>query len=78
MSAPMTREQGQAIVDELREIKGLLRRLCALSDDDAERCPECGSQDLEDTSAMGDKRVTCHGCEKSFRPEHAATEAVNG
>lgn len=66
------------IVRELRRNNALLREILAelRGDDEAPvvSCPHCGNADqgqIEDTSAMGDPRLTCHACKKSFRKESA-------
>lgn len=66
----MTEAQAAVLIELIRENNGLLRRLLVLNGDEAvDRCPVCASTDLENTSAMGDKRATCRACSHSFTPE---------
>lgn len=50
-----------------------------VGEDPSERCPECGSAKIEDTSTTEGKRITCLDCTKSTWPNGRAPEVnANG
>ena len=67
----------EPMADLLREVRKCNRLLAAIlkavSDDEAPAlCPLCGETDadrIEDSSVMGQRRLTCLSCSRSFAPE---------
>jgi len=65
------------IVDEMRGIRAELKAIRRLLEHaiepeaEAPTCPECGSEDIQDTGTFGRPRVTCLACGKSAQPENA-------
>ena len=56
------------IIGELKTTNRLLALLVSrLSDESGVVCPDCGSDDLNDSaSTMGHPRLTCGGCNRSW------------
>ena len=54
----------------------LLERTLRAAADEVQ-CPECGSADVQNTSTMGNPRLTCCGCGGSWTPKLEAVEVEN-
>ena len=54
------------IAEALERQNKILVRFIPENEDDAERCPACGSVDTQNTSTMGNPRMTCGDCSKSW------------
>jgi transposase-like protein len=61
------------ILDEVGKTNGLLGRVVELlerEDSGGVRCPDCGSDDMDDKdSTMGHPRLTCNKCGRSWEVE---------
>lgn len=64
------------VLRHIKQQEVLLRAILAelRGDEGGIVCPHCGNADVErfeNTSVMGDPRMTCLGCRKSFKGEVA-------
>ena len=53
------------IAEALEQQNKILRRFVPEEDGES-RCPACGSTEIENTSAMGNPRMTCGDCAESW------------
>jgi len=53
----------------LERLNKNIERLIMRTEDDGERCPDCGSENVEDISTMGNPKMICLACNRSWVPE---------
>ena len=62
---PQLRQYLSRIAEALERQNKILVRFIPV-DDDEPRCPACGSADTQNTSTMGNPRMTCGDCAESW------------